>query len=268
MYYRRKYGSRYRRFTRRKRFTRYRRRRNRRSSIYAVAKRACVKVLNKRVERKNRFQTCGDINLFQDVPIGSLPLYDIDKGDSSFQRNGSQVFVKWMVLKGFFTIKTNPQTSVPPVRQAAIRIMLIKTAQILGAVSPATSFTNTAVLPIESELFLEPATGIVRKPYIDNFIDRRQTRWIVLFDKTYEASSTYGLKWSETGQEISAFTRRFRCAVRLNKRVKYDDISTVPPFRNDGYTYLWYIVPWSPLRASDSEIGLISACSNVYYTDS
>ena len=121
---------------------------------------------------------------------------------------------------------------------------------------------------MELDLWLEPPTGVPRVPYIDNVHDKRSTKYFVLYDKIFQTKSTYGLLTDQVGDNIGPYARRFRCAVKIGRKVKYDDIESTAPITNDGWTYVWYVIPWAPLAQSDSEVGFISCYSNVYYTDS
>jgi len=265
MAYRRKRYSRKRSYKRR----RFASKKGNSKRMFAVAKRATVSVLNKRVERKinaNLANSGTGVVLNSDVSNALYPLFGISIGDNPWNRTGSSIFCKWLVLKGFFVPRSN--FAAPGMcRVVKVRIMLIKTASsnasYNNAANPAYIFGNSSHTDIDDILFVRTPSNAVPVSSVFNTVDHRNGRYHVVYDRTFTArqdsvSTTVDYKPPATG---------FRCAVRINRKIKYkDQPGAGPNYTQEGYTYIWFILPWSPYHTGDC--GALQAASYVYYTDS
>lgn len=260
-----------RRFTRKRSFRRRRfggkSRRFRRSKyMFRVAKAATKRVLSQRVERKQFVvDAAPGIQVIQNnTLLGSSPLPEITKGDQSYTRQGSSIFVKWMVLKGWF-VNRSDSASAGMIRTLKFRVMLIKHLGTFPATgAPTTSFGNVNVAAISITLFQETSTGGLPIESVFNQVDHRQKTFHVLYDRVFTSTQEF----VATTGSLNAKAKAFRAAVRINRKVKYDDQSTVPPSAIEGWNYSWIVFGWAPLETLGADVGAFGCAHYIHYTDS
>lgn len=256
------------RYYRRRRYGRrsYKRSYRRKSSMFRVATAATKKVLAKRVERKQfvRDAAPGIQTLSQNTALAASPLNNIAKGDDSWTRQGSSIFLRWMILKGWFVARSN-FAAPGMMRTLKLRIMLIKhMGEFPVSVAPQYILGNVSVSDFIATAFQETPGGAVPLESIFNVFDHRQKKYVAVYDKLHHLN----VDFVSTTVDLKPKAQMFRCAVRINKKIKYNDQVTLDPLTIEGYNYTWVVIPWSPINPDGTNIGGLGAAHFIHFTDS
>jgi len=245
----------------------YKRSYRRKSSMFRVATAATKKVLAKRTERKqvvvSATGTSGQ-NLTNNNVVCCCPLENIPKGDEAYTRQGSSIYVKWMVLKGWFVARSS-FAAPGMMRTLMVRIMLVRhMGNFPNNGSSTNVFGNATITDFNNMCFQEQISGVVPLESLHNVVDHRQKKFIVLYDKMHVLKPDS----VSTTVDYRPQCKTFRAAVRINRKIKYDDIGNITPVTIEGYQYSWFVISWSPLQTTGDNVGLFNCAHYTHYTDS